>query len=157
MSEKIFGSTLTPRAWAFVVPTVVVAVLLVATGLGEQAKFSSRDPARFLLGYGPILLGFLLVALLALALKVNLGRTVSTTRAGLRLAAGGREVFNVRWDRLSYAESDRGVFRVLLLSDGEQFLRLVDLFFRDFRKLREEIYAHDRVLQVQERQEHILG
>lgn len=156
MAEKTFRSALTPRAWALLIPALAVAVMLIVTGVGENARFSNRDSARYLLAWGPIAFGVFLLVMVALALRLNLGRRISTSRKGLRVEKGGEELLSLRWDRLDYAERDRIVFRVLMISDGVKFLHFVDLFYADFGTLRDELYAHDRILGGGEQRDHIL-
>lgn len=144
MAETVYRSGLTSKAMALAILPLFVAVYLVWVGVADMNRFSSKDPMRFLLVYGPILLGVVVLGATAFVAMRNLRHQTTVSGAGVHFHEGGREVFHAGWATFTHVSRGQGLVRVLVMSDGRRFGRVFDLFTPKFDDLLQNLARHEK-------------
>lgn len=139
--EHVYRSGPTGKAWAFGALPVLLGVLLIQTGLTELPRYGPGDLMWIPLAGGPAVLGCLLLIVTGLTFWRNLRCEVRLTGGGVHCRHGERETLEVGWDDL-ITQVRPGVYRVLTMSDGRRFVRLVDLFVPGYDRLVAELERH---------------
>lgn len=144
MSETLYHTAPTPRAWLLAVAPVGVGAFLLWTGWTELPRYHVSDPLRIPLGFGPALLGLGLWLATGWAILRSVGWTIALGGRRVRCSRGADVRLEVGWESLAFQVQNRGPYRLLLLSDGRRFVRIVDLFVPDFVRLAHDLEKHQQ-------------
>lgn len=132
-----FESGVTAQALALAALPVLVSLFLIWTGIYYALRFPGSNHLVWLLVCGllPLLFGCAILVVMFLTMKKNMQRRVEISSEGLTYRHGAH-AFVLKWSRTAYTTARPvKVYRVLVVSDGQNMVRLEDLFFPDFDEI----------------------
>lgn len=133
--DLIYTCTMTKKAFVLAMLPVIVSCWLLYQGNLAAQKFHHTDPTRWVFILVPVILGLTILGVTCMAIYQNVIKQVVLSSSNVTFH-DGREKFVASLSRLAHSSpSSRGLFKVLLISDGVHFGQVVDVFMPDFDDL----------------------
>ena len=138
---KVYKTKITPKVIGLCLPPALSALFLGYYALSIAGKFGSADPTRFFFIGLPLLLSAVLIISCILLVSKYLRQSVTIEGESLRYQ-GPKMELSLEMAKMAYSPpAASGFFRYLMLSDGEEFIQLPELFMesREFEELNKTI------------------
>ncbi len=147
VQAREFKTTLTPKAFLLASPVIMSSILVFYFALDAMTRFHESDPSRYVFTGLPIVVSFTLIAAVGLIFHRYTGQKV--VLEARRLSYQGRNLeLTLDAARMAYSPpGDNGLLKVMMLSDGANFIQLPKPFMQDakFEELALEIEKVRRV------------